>query len=201
MLKSPSSPLKPRTIAQNAFKSRAVSILLDSRTPTGRRRHRLFRETFQNSLWFCKHSQKGRNRTAKIFFFSLNYKSFPIQTGFEQLSSSIRWRVMAIEITDVFQPRLGFVGAEIFTNFWCFVHHFGYRYAIKSFKGSKDADFGLVSDKILRHNNGPIRWGPGPGKYNQKHPHLWRYPPKTPFRKRNIFFRFRLQDLLNPQRV
>jgi len=32
----------------------------------------------------------------KDFFFSLNYKSFPIQTGFEQLSSSIRWRVMAI---------------------------------------------------------------------------------------------------------
>jgi len=46
------------------------------------------------------------------------------------------------------------VGAEIFTNFWCFVHNFGYRYARKSFKGSKDADFGLVSEKILSHNNG-----------------------------------------------
>jgi len=71
-------------------------ILLDSRTPTGRWRHGLFRETCQNNLWFCKHSQKGRNRTTKRFFFSLNYKSFPIQTGFEQLSSLIRWRVMAI---------------------------------------------------------------------------------------------------------
>ena len=25
----------------------------------------------------------------------------------------------------------------------------------QSFKGSKDADFGLVSEKILSHNNGP----------------------------------------------
>jgi len=33
---------------------------------------------------------------AKSFFFSLNYKSFPIQSGFEQFPSSIRWRVMAI---------------------------------------------------------------------------------------------------------
>jgi len=95
---------------------------------------------------------------AKIFFFSLNYKSFPIQTRFEQLSSPIRWRVIAISKRDVFQPRLGFVGVEIFTNFWCFVHTFGHRYARKSFKGSKDVDFGLVSEKILSHNNGPIGW-------------------------------------------
>jgi len=32
----------------------------------------------------------------EIVFFSLNYKSFPIQSGFEQLFSSIRWRVLAI---------------------------------------------------------------------------------------------------------
>jgi len=73
------------------------------------------------------------------------------------------------------------VGAEIFTNFWCFVHNFGYRYARKSFKGSKDADFGLVSTKIFSHNNGPIGWGPGPGKCRQKHPH---YSPL----KTKIFF-------------
>jgi len=41
------------------------------------------------------------------------------------------------------------VGAEIFTNFCFFVHNFGYRYARKSFKGSKDADFGLVFKKSL----------------------------------------------------
>jgi len=53
----------------------------------------------QNVLWFCKlwkHGQKIRNITLKIVIFSLNYKSFPIQSGFEQLSSSIRWRVLAI---------------------------------------------------------------------------------------------------------
>jgi len=32
----------------------------------------------------------------KIVFFILNYKSFPIQSGFEQLSSSIHWRVLSI---------------------------------------------------------------------------------------------------------
>jgi len=88
----------------------------------------------------------------------------------------------------VFQPKLGLVGAEIFTNFVFFGHDFGYRYARKSFKGSKDADYGLVSEKILSHNNGPMSWGPGPGKCSQKHPHLWRSHPKTPHRKGKIFF-------------
>jgi len=53
-------------------------------------------KTCRNNLWVCKHSRKGRNRMEKRVFFSLIYKSFPIQSGFEQLSSSIRWRVMAI---------------------------------------------------------------------------------------------------------
>jgi len=88
----------------------------------------------------------------------------------------------------VFQPKLGFVGAEMFTNFVFFGHNFGYRYARKSFKGSKDADFGLVSEKILSHNNGPMGCGPGPGKGSQKHPHLWLSRPKTPHGKQNNFF-------------
>jgi len=79
------------------------------------------------------------------------------------------------------------VGAEIFTNFVFFGHNFGYRYARKSFKGSKDADIGPTSKKILSHNNGLMGWGPGPGKGSQKHPHLWRSPPKTPHRKRKFF--------------
>jgi len=112
---------------------------------------------------FVNIAKKAEIARRKVFF-SLNYKSFLIQTRFEQLSSSIRWRVIAISKRDVFQPRLGFGGAEIFTSFWCFVHNFGYRYARKLFKGSKEADFGLVSEKILSHNNGPIGWGPGPGK-------------------------------------
>jgi len=45
-----------------------------------------------------------------------------------------------------------------------------------SFKGSKDVDFSLVSEKLLSRNNGPMGWGPGPGKGSQKHPHLWRSP-------------------------
>jgi len=40
--------------------------------------------------------------------------------------------------------------------FGVFFHNFGYRYARKSFKDSKDADFGLVSEKILIHNNGAM---------------------------------------------
>jgi len=31
-------------------------------------RHGLFWQTCQNILWFCKHGQKGRNRTAKSLF-------------------------------------------------------------------------------------------------------------------------------------
>jgi len=49
----------------------------------------------------------------------------------------------------VFQPKLEFVGVEIFTNFCFFIHNFGYRHARKPFKGSKDADFCLVSEKNL----------------------------------------------------
>jgi len=63
---------------------------------------------------------------------------------------------------------MGFVGAEIFTNFWFLIHNFGYRYARKQFKGSKDADFCLVSEKNLSQKNGSMGWVPGPGKGGQK---------------------------------
>ena len=88
----------------------------------------------------------------------------------------------------MFQPELGFVGAEMFTNLGFFGHNFGYSYARKSFKGSKDADFGLVSEIILSHNTGPMGWGPGPGKGSQKHPHLWRSPRKPPTENKKCFF-------------
>jgi len=86
------------------------------------------------------------------------------------------------------------VGAEIFTNFWCFVHNFRYRYARKSFKGSKDADFGLVSKKILSQKNGPMGWGQGSAKGGYKraktHP-LVAVPPENPKPKtKNFFFDF-----------
>jgi len=75
----------------------------------------------------------------------------------------------------VFQAKLGFVGAESFTNFCFFIHNFGYRYARKPFKVSKDADFCLVSEKNLTQKNGSMGWGLGPGKGGQKmqkHLHL-----------------------------
>ena len=65
-------------------------------------------------------------------------------------------------------------------------YNFRSRYARKSFKGSNDADFGLVSKKIFSQNNGPMGCGPGPGKggqKKQKQPHLQRSPQQTPNRK------------------
>jgi len=82
-------------------------------------------------------------------------------------------------------------------------HNFRSRYATKSFEGSKDAEFGLVSKQILCQNNGPMGWGPGPGKggqKKQKHPHLQRSPQRTPSRN-SFFFRFQADDLLNPRMV
>jgi len=55
--------------------------------------------------------------------------------------------------------QIGVGGCRNFHQFCFFGHNFSYRYARKSFKGSKDADFGLVSEKILSHNNGPMSWG------------------------------------------
>ena len=55
-------------------------------------------------------------------------------------------------------------------------------------KSSKDADFGLVSEKILSHNIGPMGWSPGPGKGSQKHLHLWRSPQKKTTKNENFFF-------------
>ena len=46
------------------------------------------------------------------FFFSLYYKSFPIQSRFEQLSSLICWGVMATQKRGVLYPRLEFVSRD-----------------------------------------------------------------------------------------
>jgi len=84
-------------------------------------------KTCQNILWFCKHGLKGRNRTVKIVYFSLNSKSFPIQCGFDIEKRCI-------------PPHVGVCGRRNF-------HQFLDRYARKPFKGSKDVDFGLVYKK------------------------------------------------------
>jgi len=48
------------------------------------------------------------------FFFIANYKPFPIFREFEQLSSSIGWRVMA---WGAIHPRLAFPGVEFLPIF------------------------------------------------------------------------------------
>jgi len=80
-------------------------------------------------------------------------------------------------------------------------HNFGYRYASKSVKGSIDPDFDLVFNKTLSQKNGSMGWGPGPAKGGQNFqnmPSLRRHLQKTPNPKRKLFFRFQLEDLLNP---
>jgi len=70
-------------------------------------------------------------------------------------------------------------------------NNFGYRYARKPFKGSKDADFGLVSEKNLSQKNGSMGWGPGPGKDGQKNaktPPLVTFPPGNAKPKSKKFF-------------
>ena len=74
------------------------------------------------------------------------------------------------------------MGAEIFTNF-VFLSIISATDARKPFKGSKDADFGLVSNKILSQNTGSMGWGPGPGNGGQikvKTPPLVAGPPREP---------------------
>jgi len=70
-------------------------------------------------------------------------------------------------------------------------HNFGYRYASKSTKGSIDADFHLVSNKILSQKNGSMGWSPGPAKDGQNFQNmssLWCHLQKTPHRNRKLLF-------------
>ena len=67
-----------------------------------------------------------------------------------------------------------------------------------------DADFHLVFNKTFRLKNGSMGWDPGPAKGGQNFqnipslcPHFQKPPPKT----KNVFFRFQLEDLLNPWMV
>jgi len=72
-----------------------------------------------------------------------------------------------------------------------FIHNFGYRYARKPFKGSKDADFCPVSKQNLSQKNGSIGLGPGPGKGGQKNaktPPLVTSPQQTPNQNQKNFF-------------
>jgi len=88
-------------------------------------------------------------------------------------------------------PPEWFLREQNFVNFWFMSHTFCSRDARKSFKGSIDADFGLVSKKSLSQNNGPMSCGPGQRKDGQKKaktPHLQRFSQRTPNRKQKSFF-------------
>ena len=72
------------------------------------------------------------------------------------------------------------MGAEIFTNFRCFVHNFGYRYARKSFKGSKDAkrmaQWVGVQGRPKKSKNTPTCGSPPrepPTEYEKKNFSIW----------------------------
>ena len=120
------------------------------------------------------------------------------------MRSSIRWRVMAIWKRGVFHPRLGLWVQKFLQIFVFFVHNFGYRYARKSFKGSEDVDFGVVSKQILSQNNGSMGWSPGPskgGKKNNNTPTCSGLPIERQTESEKRFFRFQLEDLLNPWMV
>jgi len=98
---------------------------------------------------------------------------------------------MAIYKRGVIDPRLVFVGVEIFTTFCFLWHNFGSRYARKPIKGSKDSDDSLVSKKNLRPNIGPLDWCPRPGKVGHKNaetPPLVTSPQENPKPKTEKFF-------------
>jgi len=80
-------------------------------------------------------------------------------------------------------------------------HNFGYRYARKSIKGSIDAEFHLVFNEALSQKNGSMGWSPGPdnvAKISQTCPHCDVTSRKPPTENKKRFFRFQLEDLLNP---
>jgi len=71
--------------------------------------------------------------------------------------------------------QIGVCGCRNFHQFCFFIHNFGYRYVRKPFKGSKDADFGLVSEKTRAKRMG--QWVGAQGQVKvarkmQKHSHL-----------------------------
>jgi len=72
-------------------------------------------------------------------------------------------------------PEVRICERKHFHKFLFFIDNFGCRYARKPFKGFKDADFDLVSDKILSQNmadwvgtQGQVKLA----KKTQKYPHL-----------------------------
>ena len=122
--------------------------------------------------------------------------------GFEQLSSSIWRRVIA---WGEMPPRVVFEGAGFWSIFGLWAIIFAPNMLESHSKGSTNADFGLVSKKILSQNNVPMDCGAGPGKGGHKKaktPPLAAVSPANHKPKTKIdFFRFQAIDLLNPRMV
>jgi len=152
-----------------------------------------------NILSLCRHQQKDDIPSLKMSF-SLNYRTFPIYRGLEQLSSWSCWRVMAIYNMGVIYPGSALVGEEMFNNVWFLAHIFGSRYATKPTKGSKDSNDNLVSNKILNQDIDLLDWHLGPGKIGPKIKKtlLTSPPEKLKLETKKIFLQSQLEDVPNP---
>jgi len=87
-------------------------------------------KTCQNILWFCKHGQKGGNRTVNFFSVKTTSLSHSERIGTVRLWLDLLGSDSHIE-KGCFALKLGFVSAEIFTNFGFVFDDFCYRYAKK----------------------------------------------------------------------
>jgi len=141
-------------------------------------------------------AQSPSNKLKNCFI--LNYTTPLVIAGFEQLSSSICCRIMAGQSLPWkgklclfwkvwIRPKTGFL-----------THNFGYRYASKSIHGSTDAEFDLVFDKTLSQKSGSMGWGPGLAKISKTCLLCDVTSKNPPTENEKRFFRFWLQDLLNP---
>jgi len=135
--------------------------------------------------------------------FILNYTKPLVIAGFEQLSSSIYWRVMA----KVWPERANYAFAEnleIRPKTGFLAHNFGHRCASRSIKDSIDVDF-----HCFQQNFEPKEWvnglGPRAGQRWPKFPKHVLFvtspPEKKPPKKIVFYTVFWLQDLLNSKRV
>jgi len=54
-------------------------------------------KTMQKHPYLWRSPQKSSNQKRKNFFYDIDYKTCWIRRGFEQLSSSIAWRVIGLQ--------------------------------------------------------------------------------------------------------
>jgi len=74
-----------------------------------------------------------------IFYYIANYMTSRVFRGFERLSCSFWWRVMASYSQRWNSPLISFFGSKILTIFWFLSDNFRSRYARNWAKGSKDS--------------------------------------------------------------